>query len=261
MTEETVELARAWHEGPAGPAPLVIAHGLFGSGRNWATLARRFAESRPVATVDLRNHGDSPWTKTMGYPAMGADLLAAAGDGAALLGHSMGGKAAMAAALQAPDKVAALVVADIAPIPYAHSHAGFIQAMRSVDLGAVSRRSDADPMLASAIPEAPLRAFILQNLVVENGGARWRLNLEALAVAMPDLLDWPASLADKRYEGPALFIRGGASDYAPAGADEAIRAAFPRAEIAVVEGAGHWLHAERPAEFFETVSGWLSRTL
>ena len=79
MTEETVELARAWHEGPAGPAPLVIAHGLFGSGRNWATLARRFAESRPVATVDLRNHGDSPWTKTMGYPAMGAWISYALG--------------------------------------------------------------------------------------------------------------------------------------------------------------------------------------
>ena len=261
MTLETVDLARAWHDGPAGATPLVVAHGLFGSGRNWATLARRFAETRSVATVDLRNHGDSPWSAAMDYPSMGADLLAAAEPVAALLGHSMGGKAAMAAALQAPEKVAALVVADIAPIPYAHSHASFIEAMRSVDLAAITRRSDADPMLATAIPEAPLRAFILQNLVIEGGVARWRLNLEGLAQAMPDLLGWPEALTHKRYEGPALFIRGGASEYAPAEADAAIRAAFPEAEIAVIDGAGHWLHAERPAAFFEAVSAWLSRVL
>lgn len=263
--QQIVKLSSVSVEGPADATPLVIAHGLFGSGRNFGTLARRYAEARPVASVDLRNHGDSPWTPEMDYVAMGTDLARFAaetfGRPVCLLGHSMGGKAAMAAALRAPDQVAALIVADIAPIAYAHSHEAFVEAMRGVDLSRVARRSDADAMLADAIPEAPLRAFILQNLVVENGRARWRLNLDAIGAEMPNLLTWPDALAGRRYDGPTLFYRGGASDYAPDTARSAIEATFPKVEIATMEGAGHWLHAERPAEFYELTSGWIQRTL
>ncbi|MBX2855622.1 MAG: alpha/beta fold hydrolase [Rhodobacteraceae bacterium] len=266
-----MRLAAQRVDGPEGATPLVIAHGLFGSARNWATLAKRFAEERPVLAVDLRNHGDSGWDDAMEYVAMGDDLLETldvafgAGSRAVLLGHSMGGKTMMAAALAAPERAAAVISADMAPVVYDHSHAPFIDAMRGMDLSAVSRRSQADPMLAAAIPEPPLRAFILQNLMIEDGRARWRLNLDAIAAAMSDLTGWPSSLepralSARRYDGPALFYHGGASEYVTEAAQGRIRLLFPAAEIEAMPGAGHWLHAERPDAFFETVSAWLRRS-
>lgn len=251
--------------GREGATPLVIAHGLFGSGRNWASLAKRFAASRRVIAVDLRNHGDSPWSDEMDYPAMAADLLetiaAEIGGPALILGHSMGGKTAMAAALSAPQAVAGLIVADIAPIAYAHSHAPFLAAMRAIDLSAITRRSQADPLLAEAIPEPPLRAFILQNLSIENGAARWRINIDAIDAEMPRLTGWPDALspsAGARYDGPALFYHGGASDYVPDSAHGPIDALFPHNTRQAMPGAGHWLHAENPNGFFETVEAWLA---
>ena len=265
-----MRLAAQRMDGPAEATPLVIAHGLFGSARNWATLAKRFAEERPVVSVDLRNHGESGWDGAMDYAAMGGDLLETLdaefgpASRAVLLGHSMGGKTMMAAALAAPERVAGMISADMAPVVYEHSHAPFIEAMRAMDLSAVTRRSQADPLLAEAIPEPPLRAFILQNLIIEDGRARWRLNLEAIAAAMPDLTGWPSSLEPnaltaRRYDGPALFYHGGASEYVTAAAQARIRLLFPAAEVEAMPGAGHWLHAERPDLFFETVSAWLRR--
>ena len=263
-----MRLAAQRYDGPAGAAPLVIAHGLFGSARNWATLAKRFAEARPVIAVDLRNHGDSGWDDAMEYVSMGADLLETldaelgADSQAVLLGHSMGGKTMMAAALAAPERVAGMISADMAPVVYTHSHAPFIDAMRGMDLSQVTRRSQADPLLAEAVPEPPLRAFILQNLVIEDGRARWRLNLDAISAAMSELTGWPSSLEPnaltaRRYDGPALFYHGGASDYVTEAAQGRIRLLFPAAQIEAMPGAGHWLHAERPDAFYETVSGWL----
>lgn len=268
-----IELARTAFpaEAEAGRPPLVVAHGLFGSGRNWGTLARRFAAHRPVATVDLRNHGASAWTSEMDYPAMAADLLAAIdalGGRATLLGHSMGGKAAMAAALTRPEAVAGLLVADIAPVAYAdHAHEHFIAAMRAVDLSRIARRSEVDPLLADAIPAAALRAFLLQNLVFEEAAgarrARWRLNLPVLAEAMPALVGWPEAYGPSgglRYDGPSFFFHGGASDYVTDAARPAISALFPAARIEALEGAGHWLHAEAPQAFGTRVVSWLAET-
>ena len=248
-------------EGETAP-PLVMAHGLFGQGRNFASLARRLAATRRVVTVDMRNHGAARHVAEMDYPAMADDLagvVEAEGGRAVVLGHSMGGKAAMVLALSRPDLLAGLIVADIAPVAYGHTHAGFVEAMQGVDLARVGRRSDADPMLRDAIPEAPLRAFLLQSLEVAGGEARWKLNLSAIAAAMPTLTGFPDDLPETAYEGPALFLRGGASDYVPPSAEPRIRALFPAAEIETMAGAGHWLHAEKPDAFVATVAGWLDR--
>jgi len=261
-------LTRIEHEpdGPEGAPPLVIAHGLFGSARNFNTLGKRLAQGRRVILVDMRNHGASPWADEMSYPAMAEDLAAvirdagdAAGGKAALIGHSMGGKAAMALALSEPGLLAELIVVDIAPVAYAHPHSGYVAAMQGLDLSAVGRRGEADALLAPAIPEAGLRAFILQNLVFEGGHASWRLNLDALAASMDGLIGWPEALAGRRYDGPALFLRGAKSDYADDSRRDAIMAAFPGAAIEAVPDAGHWLHAERPEAFLAAVSAWLSR--
>jgi pimeloyl-ACP methyl ester carboxylesterase len=165
----------------------------------------------------------------------------------------------MALAFAQPDLLAGLIVADIAPVAYAHTHQPFIEAMLDMDLGRVTRRSDADPMLAEAVADPMLRAFLLQNLVIDGGQARWRLNLRALRDGMPALIGWPEVLSSARFEGPALFVYGGASDYMGSENEGAVRAQFPMASFEALAGTGHWLHAEKPAEFLAVVQGWLDR--
>ena len=261
----SVRLAHIEHpaQGVETAPPIVVAHGLFGSGRNFNTLGRRWAANRRVLLLDMRNHGASPWTDDMGYPEQAGDLADAihrlAGGRALVLGHSMGGKAAMALALTRPDRVAGLIVADIAPVPYAHTHLPYVQAMREVDLRSVRRRSDADPLLADGVPDPALRAFLLQNLLVEDGTARWRLNLPVIEREMPTLTGWPESWPQARYDGPTLFLHGAASEYVGPESRPRIAERFPAAEFQAIEGAGHWLHAEKPAEFADAVAGWLAR--
>ena len=162
----------------SGDRALLIVHGLYGSGRNWGVIAKRLADMGPVHTVDLRNHGDSFWDDDHSYPALAADLaevIRHIGAPVDVLGHSMGGKAAMTLALTDPALVASLVVADIAPVAYTHSQIQFIEAMRAVDLERVSRRSDAEKQLAEQGVDPALQSFFTQSLDVQN--RRWTLNL------------------------------------------------------------------------------------
>ena len=244
--------------------PLAIAHGLLGSAANWRTAARRFGRARPTLSADMRNHGESPWGAAMDYETMGADLLALIdrefGRPAILLGHSMGGKAAMAAALAAPEKIAALIVVDIAPLAYEHpEHREIAQAMLTVDLKTLERRGDAEKALASAAPDPAMRAFLLQNLVFEGEErvARWRPNLAAIEKAVDDVTGWPSLLDGRRYEGPTLSIRGGQSKYVSADGLAALRRSFPALEEVEIAEAGHWPHAEAPGEFLEACDSFL----
>jgi pimeloyl-ACP methyl ester carboxylesterase len=244
-----------------GP-PLAILHGLFGSGRNWAGIAKRLGEHWRVVAFDLRNHGASPWAATMTYAEMADDVrasLAALGyPRAALLGHSMGGKVAMLAALSHPDAVERLVVADIAPVAYQQRHLGIVRAMRGLDLSGIARRTAADAKLAAAVPDPAERAFLLQNLAFDGGAARWRINLEAIEHAMPALAGFPPVPPGTAYNGKALFIGGGHSDSLRPEHEPEIRRLFPNARIARIPGAGHWLHAERPQEFLDLVAPFLA---
>lgn len=245
----------------AGP-PVVILHGLFGSARNWGTIARRLAKSRRVVALDLRNHGGSPWAEAMSYGAMAADVGATL-DGlgiarCSLIGHSMGGKVAMATALVHTAQVERLVVVDIAPVAYGAAQLGYVRAMRTLDLGMVGRRADADAALAAAVPNAAERAFLLQNLVFDAAGARWQLNLPAIETAMADLAGFPDFAPAAAYRGPALFVAGGRSDYVLPPQEPAIRRFFPNARIARIADAGHWLHAEQPDAFLALVEPFLA---
>jgi esterase len=243
-------------------SPFIIAHGLFGSGRNWTGFAKSVSDARRAMTVDLRNHGESPWDDSMDYPEMGNDLLAlieSEADGSAvMLGHSMGGKAAMAAALTRPEYISALIVVDIAPVVYAQSHAGYVEALQAIDLDTITRRADADAALAESIPEPGLRQFLLQNLDFRDGRPRWKLNLNVILSNIDALMDFPTAAVKSRYEGPALFVAGGKSDYMTPDHQAAIRGYFPNAQIEVIDGAGHWVHAEKPAEFGALVASFLN---
>jgi pimeloyl-ACP methyl ester carboxylesterase len=254
----SLALARIEHNGPPGATPLVIAHGLFGSGKNWGGVARRLSAGRRVVAVDMRNHGASPWADDHSYPAL-ADDLASVVDGlggrADVLGHSMGGKAAMVLALRHPERVRRLVIGDIAPVGYAHSQLPLVEAMRALDLAGITRRSEADRRLALVVSDRGTRAFLLQSLALEEGGATWRLNLDVLAAQMPAIMGFPPTGAP--FGGPALVLRGAASDYVRPEHEAAFHALFRNVRIVTLEGAGHWLHADQPEAFADAVAAFL----
>lgn len=248
------------HHPAANPTEptLVIAHGLYGSGRNWGVIARRLADRRDVVAVDMRNHGDSPRMPTQSYPDMAADLsevIRSLGAPVDLLGHSMGGKAAMQLALTEPDLLRRLVVADIAPVAYSHDQTRHVRAMAALDLSALKTRAEADAALAETVEDASLRAFFLQSLDLRHAPPRWKLNLPVLEAEMPGIVGWPGT--EGRFERPALFLTGALSQYVLPEHRETIRALFPKARFAKIPDAGHWLHAENPRAFEETVRVFL----
>ena len=233
--------------------PLLIVHGLFGSARNWGVIAKRLSDARQVVAVDMRNHGDSPWMDSHSYPAMAEDLskvIESLGHPVDVLGHSMGGKAAMVLALTRPDLIRRLIVADIAPIAYAHTQDGPLNAMRGVDLSSIDSRKDAQAQMD--VDEATA-TFLLQSLDLQN--RRWKLNLDVLGRDMDAIVGWPDTPG--QFDGPTLFLRGGRSAYVPDSAEPAIRAAFPQVRIETIAEAGHWLHAEQPRAVEAAVRAFL----
>ncbi len=246
----------------AGP-PVALLHGLYGHAGNFATIQRRLAEGgHRVLALDLRNHGASPHAAAMTYPDMAEDVLETLRDAGALpcalIGHSMGGKVAMCAALAAPAAIARLLVADIAPVAYHHAaeHGGYLAAMQAVRLHPGLTRAAADAALAAAVPDPRVRGFLLYNLVI-GAAPHWRLDLPAIAAALPELTGWPAA-EDGPYPGPALFLAGGRSDYVRPEYRPAIRALFPRARFATLKAAGHWLHADDPEGFISVAAAFLA---
>lgn len=249
-------LNRVAHGEKTDLAPLLIAHGLFGSARNWGAIAKRLSDARRVIAVDMRNHGDSPWFESHAYSDMAADLaevIAAEGGRADVLGHSMGGKAAMQLALTRPELVGRLIVADIAPAAYGHSQNHLIAAMRGLDLAGVESRGEADRRLAATVADPSVRAFLLQSLDLKAG--RWRLNLDVLEREMARITGWPGT--GGRFDGPVLFLSGALSDYVKPEHRAEIKRLFPGARFAKIPGAGHWLHAEKPREFEAAVRAFL----
>jgi len=243
----------------AGP-PVCLLHGLFGRSQNLTQLARRLAPHARVLSMDLRNHGASPVAPGMELAALAGDVLqtlaAAGATPAALLGHSLGGKVAMMAALTQPGAVGRLIVADIAPVPYRHGNAGIVAALKALALPAGLTRRAADAALAPAVPDPGIRAFLLQNLEV-GATPRWTNGLDQIAAAIPDIEGWPDLQAGLRYSGPTLFIAGGASDYVRPADLAAITALFPAARVQTIANAGHWLHAEQPEAFGACVEHFL----
>ena len=242
--------------------PLVILHGLLGSSRNWGGIATRLGEGHRVLALDLPNHGASPWSEVMDYPFMarevGRFIEEHAGGRAAVVGHSMGGKAAMTLALTRPELVERLVVVDIAPVSYTHTFAPYIKAMRAAPLASAQRRADIEAAMAGTIPDPRVRAFLMQNLEGGAGGYRWRANLATLGAAMDDILAFPRFGDDARYDRPTLFLHGALSDYVLPAHEDLILAHFPHARFQAVEGANHWVHADKPAEFIDAVAAFLA---
>lgn len=251
------------HGAQTDAPPLIIAPGLFGSARNWTAIAKQLGRQRQVIALDMRNHGDSFWDDDHSYPAMAddiAEVINAHGGKADVLGHSMGGKTAMMLALNHPDLVRRLIVADIAPKSYEHgdSHGALIEAMQALPLDELDTRSEADRQLGVQIQDPGTRAFLLQSLSLRDGPVHWKFNLRALKDNLPAILNWPETALGATFDGPALFLSGANSHYVAPSDHELIRALFPQAEFVELENAGHWLHAERPREVEAEVAQFLS---
>jgi pimeloyl-ACP methyl ester carboxylesterase len=241
----------------AGP-PVVLLHGLFGSARNFGTVQRALSPLFRVIAMDARNHGASPHGAGMRYATLAEDVLetldALGVARAAVIGHSMGGKTAMTAAIMAPERVGRLLVADIAPVPYRHENESVADAMRAMPLRAGLTRAAAEAALADAVPSQAVRTFLIQNLQF-GPQPRWRIGLDEIAAAIPDLEGWETPAGS--YAGPCLFVSGARSDYVLPEHRPLIRALFPTARFVSVKNAGHWLHADNPAGFLSVVEAFL----
>ena len=228
--------------------PVMIVHGLYGSGRNWGVIAKRLSDQFFVITVDLRNHGDSPWLDTHNYHVMADDLLEVINSlniKPNIIGHSMGGKAAMVLALKRPNLVRNLIIADIAPVKYEHDQSQFIEAMQKVDLSKVEKRSDATLALSKFVEDKSLQNFFTQSLDIK--AKRWKLNLKVLRSEMSEILSFPK--IESEFSGHSLFLKGEKSDYIKSEHRKLIKSLFTKARFATFKEAGHWLHAEKPREF------------
>lgn len=247
--------------GTGNGCPVVVLHGLLGSARNWGGIASALGRDRRVLALDLPNHGASPWSEAMDYPFMAravGDFLHDKGlDRVCLIGHSMGGKAAMMLALSRPQLIERLVVVDIAPVSYRHTFAPYIKAMRAAPLATASRRTDVELSMHGVIDDPRVRAFLMQNLDGEPGHYRWRANLPVLGAAMDDILAFPHLADEARYDGPALFLSGAESDYVLPDYHLVIERHFPQARFQSVAGAGHWVHADQPHAFLAAVKAFL----
>lgn len=246
-------------EGP----PLVILHGLFGNKRNWGIIAKALATEYRVLTVDLRNHGDSPWDPDMAYPVMAADVAGLidrqVGGPAHVIGHSMGGKTAMLLAFDNPDLVDRLVVADIPPAPRNSGLMAYVEAMLAMDTSAMKRRAEAEVALEGVVGEKSTRTFLAQNLTpAEAGGLTWKLNLAAIREQMPNIEGFPDIDSDLAFQRPTLHLLGARSEYVLPQHHGEIDRLFPYGDIEEIPDAGHWLHAEQPALFIDAVRSFLS---
>ncbi len=243
---------------------LVILHGLFGMGRNWAGIARALVKDHRVLIVDLRNHGASPWADEMTYEAMAADvahLINNHCDGKAdIIGHSMGGKTAMTLALTEPRLVGRTAIVDIAPALYDHDYESHVEAMASLDVSGLSRRGEAETVLLDVLDDPFLVRFLIRNLKSDpNGhGFKWSVNLDALARHMDDILDFPIFDSGQAFEGRVLFLAGGKSDYIQPYHQAEIERLFPQAQIEVIANASHWAHVDRPEEVVRVLESFLA---
>lgn len=258
MTGATLHTTRFGESGPR----LVFLHGLFGQGKNWTMFARALAPQAQVSLVDLPDHGRSPWTEHVCYAEM-ADRVAAVMrapdlEPYAVLGHSMGGKVAMALALRHPEQVSRLAVIDVSPVATAQvsSFADYVRGMRALDLTGLRDRTEADRQLAPYVPDPAIRGFLLQNLRREPGGWHWQMNLELLGSQLDQVGGWPV-LEAAPYPGPVLWLAGADSGYVRPDYAPAMRALFPRAQLVTVKGAGHWVHSDQPAVFLAAIRQFL----
>lgn len=244
--------------------PLILLHGLFGMSDNLMPLARKLSEKYCIYVMDLRNHGRSPHVKSMTWREMAGDVIYLMDslnlDKAGVLGHSLGGKVAMSLAGIYPQRVASLVVADIAPVEYRPQHQAVLAGLQAIDLENIGSRQQVIDQLGEFIADSGVRQFLAKNIYKKSQGEyAWRFNLTGL-LENYDLLRTAPEM-ELPYQGSTLFIKGETSHYIVPEYQAAIKKAFPHFQFKMIQGAGHWLHAEKPVAFAKVVEKYFDTTL
>jgi len=241
-----------------GKAELILLHGLLGSAINWNAIAKSLVEKYHIIVPDLRNHGSSPHNTDVGYPALASDIKSLmqklAINNASFIGHSMGGKLAMYLALENPELINDLIIADIAPVTYKHNFSDIFEPMLNLPLNEIKSRKEADEFLSKTISHKGIRDYLLQNLSKTDAGWKWKINVEGLSSGITDIQGFP-STRHEQFEGMVTFIRGELSDYVSADYYDEINHKFPNNQIKEIKGAGHWVYSEKPIDFLDMV-GW-----
>ena len=246
--------------------PIVLIHGLFGSLENLNMVAKPLSQYYCVTSIDVRNHGNSFHQASMSYEELSQDVITLldhlAISSCHILGHSMGGKIAMQIALTFPDKVKKLIVADIAPVKYPAHHLEIIKGLQALDLNSITKRRDADEQLAPYVDNAGVRQFLLRNLATNDQGKfTFKCNLNNIEQGYQQImqgLEISESDNSQPFSGDTLFIKGGDSDYILSEHQKAITTLFPNAKAKIIQGTGHWLHAEKTIAFNKIVTDFLA---
>ena len=243
-------------------APLIILHGFLGMGDNWKTLAKQFsALGFQVHLVDQRNHGRSFHDSEFNYEVLASDLKTYCShhnlQDIVLLGHSMGGKTAMLFAALHPEMVSKLIVVDISPRFYPIHHDAILEGLSSLNFEVIKSRKEAEIQLSKYVPDIGTRQFLLKNIYrVSSEVLGLRINLETLKTHVSEVGE--ALAPALKYQNETLFLRGDQSEYISVQDETLIKRQFPNAAIKTISNAGHWLHAENPAEFFDCVSSFIT---
>ena len=239
---------------------IFVIHGLFGSLSNLSTLANELQAKHNVILIDVRNHGKSPQSETMTYPDMVSDIFELANhldvEQFSIVGHSMGGKIAMGCALTAPERIKSVVIADISPVCYPDKHSEVFNGLLLLDFKKIQNRLQASEQLSRYIDSPDVRQFLLKSLQKKGEHFEFLFNLNALANNYSHIRDWPFS--GKTFPHPALFIKGGNSDYILPEYQKTIMKQFPNAQPKIIANAGHWLHAEKAKTFNRLVTQFFS---
>jgi len=240
---------------------IFLIHGLFGSLSNLSGLGKELQSEYDVILVDVRNHGQSERKSTMSYAEMADDIFKLADhlqiEEFSILGHSMGGKIAMSCALAQPQRIQRLIVADIAPLAHADKHSDVFAGLKAVKASNVQSRAEADKVLAEYVDTPEIRQFLLKSYQRASDGFQFVYDLENLYHNYSSIIDWPAQ--DTAYSNPTLFIKGELSDYIEETSQSAIIKLFPNAKLKVINGTGHWLHAEKPKTFNRLAINFLAQ--
>jgi esterase len=251
--------------GAEGAPAVVILHGLLGSTRNWTTIARQLGEHYSVHCLDLRNHGDSPHADSMRWSDLSSDILRYVDEQGlqrfVLMGHSLGGKVSMRFAVDHPKRVAGLVVVDIVQRTYPPFHAKAFGAMERLDLAGLNNRQEADRLLQSELPNWAFRQFILTNLERDPVSRQfhWRVNLPVLSTGLVRMAA-PSIDENAVYDGPALLVAGGKSDFVSDADEPLMRRHFPQLQLQWMPEVGHNVHVEDRAGFLAVIEPFLART-
>ncbi|MDX2367816.1 MAG: alpha/beta fold hydrolase [Colwellia sp.] len=241
---------------------IVLIHGLFGSLENLNMVAKSLSQHYCVTSIDVRNHGNSFHQQDMDYQVLAQDVINLLDDLSIehchILGHSMGGKIAMKIALSFPERINKLIVADIAPVKYPAHHLTIIEGLQAIDLTQVHKRKDADIQLAKYVTDSGVRPFLLRNIALNDQGKfEFKCNLNYIAKGYQQIMQNISDQINQQFNGDTLFIKGANSDYILPEHQSAITLLFPKAKAKVIQGAGHWLHAEKTVAFNKIVEGFL----